>query len=266
MMALGQTLLATSLFSAAIGMAVIAGCASNSSTTSLGAYDPVEHRKMVARGKAGIQATTNKVVSQEDEFISCFHRLEDDPDLIPIKGKIAITPKQGQPFDILTNNSKATKAEKISIRNYSHKALACMSVLDAPFKTAPAEAREAFNNSKNGMQSLLASLYLGDITYGGYAKRLSELLGQESKAIARAITEQQRETANHENLKAQQEIERNRAISAQQQARATQELVSTQRASNWLRAVQGFQQNIYQQQPINCTSRGSFGTVNTTCY
>lgn len=266
-------------FLGVIGLAALLGCSTNTSFTGspvkgAGVYDPVEHKKLVQRGKIGLQEVSPKSLGMphkvapppEEEFTACFNRLEEDPDLSSLKGKIALMPKQGQSFDILTNNSKPTKAEKVAIRAYSEKAMACMSILDAPFKAAPSEARDAFNKSKNGMQSLLASLYVSEITYGGYARNLTDLMSRERTAIDKAVSDEKRQIAERENLQIQQNIERDKAYSASQQARATEDLVSAQRSANWIRMMQGFQQNLYQPQSINCTSRQSFGTVNTTCY
>lgn len=227
-----------------------------------------EHEEKMARRKANPDGYADSVqdASPKDQFSSCFQELSDDPDLKPIKGKLALIPKEGHAFNILTNNSKPTKAEKVAIRAYSEKAMACMSILDAPFNAAPSAARDAFNNSKNGMQSLLASLYVGEITYGGYARSLTDLMSREKRAIDEAVSDERRQLAERENLQIQQNIERDKAYSASQQARATEDLVSAQRSANWIRMMQGFQQSLYQQQSINCTSRQSFGTVNTTCY
>lgn len=131
-----------------------------------------EHEEKVARKKAnpdGVDDADEKShESIKDRFTSCFNKLADDQSLKAIKGKLAMIPKADQPFDILTNSSRPTKNEKVAIRDYSQGALACMNILDGPLKAAPPEAREAFNSSKNGMQTLLASLYLGNISYGGY--------------------------------------------------------------------------------------------------
>ncbi len=119
-----------------------------------------------------------KVYAQQpvDPAIACFKELEDKPDLQILKSKVALSDVRKQTLDMLSNNSKPTKADKTALQAWEAYVSDCNKDSEGFHKKyyAPklnALSEEFFTNLKG----LLADLYSGKITYGAFAKARATL-------------------------------------------------------------------------------------------
>ena len=232
--------------------------------------------------RAGDDGTRGVVIAgkgtvKNDPISDCMTKIREDQNLAILLGKV-ISSGESDGFNRLTNNSKPTKSEKSAIRLYHDEYMGCFKFFQAALSGAPMEVRTIQENFRSGVSSLLASLYNGEISYGTYARKYSDLFGTFQQSADAVFAENARQ--DRADARANAQIEMQSEI-ATRQAIAAESIAAAQRQANGMQAFQNIQQNMLQYQMINsinrlsypsssgrvdCTSRALGDTINTSCY
>jgi hypothetical protein len=169
-----------------------------------------------------------------DPSIACFSELEDRPDLQILKSKVALNDVRKQTLEMLSNNSRPTKAEKTALATWEAYVTECNKDGESFHKKyyAPklnALSEEFFTNLKG----LLADLYSGKITYGAFAKARATLYTNFIANVTE-VTDQikakneaaQRHIDEYNNAIAQQQAQQQAQDQAQRRALGAQILMN----------------------------------------
>jgi len=135
------------------------------------------------------------IYSQSSDWKQCYKDLKTDRGLAPLQGKIVFTDIGDPSIEMLTNNQKPNKVEKVALLRWDALLTQCMKSTDEKFISDLKELGE--NHCQNGkyisvcrnaqklltattnainlalinMRILTAELYSGKITYGDFATK-----------------------------------------------------------------------------------------------
>ena len=213
--------------------------------------------------------------AMEKRQSDCIENIYKDPELDAIRGKVFSA--AASRFDMVANKNKPTGDEKDAIRIYHDRLMGCFDIFAASIHSAPPEVQSLFKKMKSSFSNELVSLYSGEIGYGAYFQKSSEIWEGFQQDAARIFAEKAKTDRANELALMQMEMQ---SEAANNQARATASIAAAQQQANWMQYFQNIQQNMLQQRTINsinnlnsrpssmnCTSTASgFGTINTNCY
>jgi hypothetical protein len=162
-----------------------------------------------------------------------------DPELDPIRGKVALYSPEQQTFAMRTNTDHVTAEEKPVIALWTQKRDQCEQIAGPMLAMFPAQMLAVTKAAKQVTDSLIAELYLGYVTYG-------ELANKRAKNAAELMTT----LANIEQA----------LLVQNQQAQFQAQQLANQAIANWnaYMQTQAFQQMQRQMSlPVTCTSFGN---------
>jgi len=211
-----------------------------------------------------------------DPSIACFSELEDKPDLQILKSKVALNDVRKQTLEMLSNNSRPTKAEKTALATWEAYVTECNKDSESFHKKyyAPklnALSEEFFTNLKG----LLADLYSGKITFGTFAKSRATMytafiakITEVSEQIKAQNTEAQRRIDEFTNASAQQQAQQQAQDQAQRRAIAAQMILNNKPyQAPFVPMTPNLQApNLGNSAPTNTNCRMVGNTMNCTSY
>jgi hypothetical protein len=170
-----------------------------------------------------------------------------DPALNPIRDKVALYDVEQQTFAMRTSTDHASAEEKQAISLWAQKRDQCELMNRPIFAKAPVQMSAVTKATKQVVDSMIAELYLGKITYG-------ELANKRAKNYAEYRTT----LANIQQALAMQN----------QQAQFQAQQLANQAVANWTAQMQtqALQQMQRQSSMINCTSNQLGTSTYTNCY
>jgi hypothetical protein len=191
----------------------------------------------------------------EQEIADSNNRCENlmaDPALNPIRDKVGLYGPDQQTFAMRTNTDHTSAEEKPVIALWAQKRDQCELMQRPILEKAPVQMAAVWKASKQVVDSMLAELYLGHITYG-------ELANKRAKNAAELRTT----LAN---------IQQSLAVQSQQAQFQAQQLAN-QAVANWNAQIQTQALQQMQRQMsapvrnnINCTSNQLGNSTYTNCY
>jgi len=124
----------------------------------------------------------------------CSNDLVDDPRLAIIKSKVALKDARLQTFEMLTDTTAASAAEKEAIATWAKAKADCARYRSQELSNAPPDLQELERAVAMQAQNYMAELYTGAITYGQFAQKRAEatasLLTKRGELMARARSAQ----------------------------------------------------------------------------
>lgn len=188
---------------------------------------------------------------------ACNEGIAKNPSLQIISGKIALLGPSNQSFAHLTNSNIPTEEEKAAISLLATEVRRCQTEQDKLFAEFPPTFKAVNHSAISALESLLASLYEGKITYGEFAKMRRQVADNRESAFAQ-LQEEMKKNAADADARSQQIAAQN-AIA---QAQASQAVSSSMMAGAAL-------SNAFKPTPrlrTNCTSSAVGSSVQTNCY
>lgn len=174
-----------------------------------------------------------------------------DPVLNPIRDKVALLIAQ-QTFAMRTNTDYASVEEKPIIALWAQKRDQCVQIARPALAKMPVQIIAVENATKQVVDSMIAELYLGHVTYGELANKRAKNAAEANTALAN--------------------IQQTLALQSQQAQFQAQQLAN-QAIANWnaqmqTQALQQMHQQMYApvQNNINCTSNQMGSYTYTNCY
>ena len=163
---------------------------------------------------------------------ACFVGITNDPSLAPLSNKVSLGSTTDQTFAMLTNNSRPSAKERTLINLWGQRREECMKLQEkanAAQRVAP-QIRSLLNSYSTNLQTLIAQLYLGRLTYADFSSKRQAMTNTTNEAIV-----------NVQAVLARQD--------AEAQARAEQ--LSMQATQNMIMALSAVNQGLQQQQTNN---------------
>jgi len=170
-----------------------------------------------------------------------------DAALDPIRDKVAFFNADQPPLAMRTNTSYASAEEKPVIALWAQKRDQCYRISDQLMAMVPAQIVALMTASRQVTDSMIAELYLGNITYGELANKRAKNAAEYRVTVANI---EQALTVQNQQAKFQAQHLANQAISNWNAQMQTQALRQMQRQSN----------------SINCTSNQLGNSTYTNCY
>lgn len=163
---------------------------------------------------------------------ACFSEIVNDPVFSPISNKVALGSTTDQTFAMLTNNSKPSAKDRPMIHLWGQRREECMKLQAKANETqrVPPQIRSLLNSYSTNLQTLIAQLYLGNLTYADFAGKRQAMTNTTNEAVV-----------NVQAVLARQD--------AEAQSRAEQ--LSMQATQNMIMALSAVNQGIQQQQTNN---------------
>lgn len=204
-----------------------------------------------------------------EDIAACMHKGTASEEFSKIAGKVFATGGGGFTFEMLSNSSRPTPAEKKQIAAWVKYVDDCHQKTD--LYTNPEYDQISvglFRSDFTARQLGLAKLHSGKTTYGEYAQqRADDYAKLEKEYDARAnelaaLKQAEQDRAAHE-ANARWEAEQQQAHRQAQHA-AMQEQHRLQAMQH---GIDSFRRSMDRNfpQPVNCTSTNSFGVVSTNC-
>jgi hypothetical protein len=110
--------------------------------------------------------------------------LYSDPALDPIREKVALGSPDSQTFEMLTNTQTVSPAEKPVVALWAKTREQCWQISGPMRSMLPLQIEAVTEGSKQATDSMIAQLYLGQITYGELANRRAKNLAEAKAALA----------------------------------------------------------------------------------
>src|SRR5215510_9643689 len=185
--------------------------------------------------------------------------LMSDPALNPIRDKVGLYGPDHQTFAMRTNTEYASAAEKPVIALWAQKRDQC-EVMNRPiWAKAPVQMAAVTNATKQVVDSMIAELYVGNITYGELANRRAKNAAEYRTTLANI---QQALAVHNQQAQFQAQQLANQAIANWNTQMQTQALQQMQRQTQ----TQALQPMLRQSNSINCTSNQIGSSTYTNCY
>lgn len=133
--------------------------------------------------------TPAETAQMVEDAQACYTKLEAGPEMAPVRDKISFGASNA-PFEVLTDTSKPTDAEKAAISFWAKGREVCAGMVAAANQRlrASRETLTQMNSANAEMQSMIAQLYLGNMTYGAFAAKQQEIAiaSRQAQAAMRA--------------------------------------------------------------------------------
>ena len=207
-------------------------------------------------GTVSIPEKTNSYKSLVTRADQCLSILENDPDLVLISKKIALSNYDDASFLMLANEDKVTESEKPIIMLWADKREKCNSLRKTAMSFFPLDPHASIAlDTLSESNQLILNLYKGTLSYGEFNNK-RKILANESKKKNIDVSEKlskdrEDKVAREDEINRQNQIERNRLLIEQQKADA----------------IRNQTNNIQLPTPrtTNCTSHVIGNTVQTYC-
>jgi hypothetical protein len=167
-----------------------------------------------------------------------------DPSLNPIRAKVALANPEDQTFEMLTNTETVSPVEKPVIVLWVQRRDQCWQSGAHPRSMLSQQISAVMDSSRQAVESMIAELYLGQITYGQLANLRAKNLAELKEALANI----------------QQAL-----IVQNQQSQFQAQQLANQAEANWNSEMQTQalrQMRTQMSAPVSCTTIGSI----TNCY
>ena len=216
-----------------------------------------------------------------DPSVICFSAINSNPDLKILQNKIALVDQRAQTLEMLANEKKPNKAEKIAISLWVDETEKCKQVGDDwRARNMPAPIVSLIDQSFAWLKPTAADLYGGKITFGEFAKartaqftKFTADLSEIVQKLKTAKMEQQDKDAKDDEKHAAERAENEktrRSVYEQQQAqlRAQAEQARMQDDQARRNAALMFLSNQPRpyQIPIQQMPQMGSPSINTNCY
>lgn len=188
---------------------------------------------------------------------ACSEGIATNPSLRIISSKISLLNTSQQSFSQLTNSSKPTEEEKVAISFLAGEIRRCQAEHDKLYEDYPLTLTAVNHSSLSAIESLLASLYEGKITYGDFAKMRRQVADNRETAFAQ-IQEELKKNAADANARAQQIAAQNAIAQAQASQAFSSSMIAGAAWSNAFKPTPRLR--------TNCTSSAVGSSVQTNCY
>jgi len=224
----------------------------------------------IARLKSKIDEEAQLMAeSSAPPYVRCNYAIERDPRVSLIKGKVAFRGLQSQSLEILTNDAKPSEAEKPAIAVYAAELNKCDLLNEAEIvnKKFPADFITLQKRITLETQLLIADLYAGKISYGGFAKarasnsvsnsekwsQIAQVLKANAANQQAAIADRNQQLQMQQNQINAQEEQNRRALAvqylqSQQQQNLQYQQIQSQSMSDLQRSLQSNNQQATQAQ------------------
>jgi len=124
----------------------------------------------------GIFIHVQTVYAQNSDYKYCIDAVMEDPNLYPLKEKVALGTVDKQNFQMLTNVEYASSDEKPLIASWVESRRRCFAINQTSMSVSlPDPIYQAFKFSVDEFDLLAAQLYSGSKTYGDFAQQRSKL-------------------------------------------------------------------------------------------
>lgn len=119
----------------------------------------------------------DEAVALAEQAQACFGNIADDPKFVAVKDKISFGTAADQPFAMLTDTRKPAPEEKQEIRLWGEMREGCLQLQRKANNTlgTDPQIKVLMDSLVTNQQSLIAQLYLGNLTYGEFATKRQAL-------------------------------------------------------------------------------------------
>lgn len=202
----------------------------------------------------------SKFEKQKAVAKACSEGIAKNPSLQIISSKISLLDTSQQSFSQLTNSSKPTEEEKVAISLLATEIRRCQAEHDKLYADYPLTLTAVNHSSLSAIESLLASLYEGKISYGDFAKMRKQVADNRESAFAQ-IQEELKKNAADASARAQQIAAQNAIAQAQASQAFSSSMIAGAAWSNAFKPTP-----VTQRFKTTCTSGALGSSVQTTCY